>query len=178
MRLKAALIIIVIVLVITAFNFGSSLFLTRNTLDVSMSEDLSIALDIANDSVSMRIRLYKSNAQTAARQLAGMGSPEAMKTVMRELRVEFPDFTGFTVFDRQGVLAEYGDTATSITMFANSEYARRAFDGQTVISTTRYNEETGKMVMHICTPMGQDNMLSVTISGMIFAELLGELYSA
>ena len=173
MRLKAALIIIAIVLVITAVNFGSSLILMRNTLDVTMSEDLSIALDIANDSVSMRINLYKSNAHTAAVRLARMDSPEAMEVVMRELSVEFSDFMGFTVFGRQGVLADYGDTATSITLFENSEYAKRAFDGQTVISTTRYNAATEKMVMHICTPMGQDNILSVTISGMIFAELLG-----
>jgi hypothetical protein len=82
MRLKAALIIIAIVLVITAVNFGSSLILTRNTLNVTMSEDLSIALDIANDSVSMRIKLYKSNAQTAASRLARMGSLEAMETSM------------------------------------------------------------------------------------------------
>jgi len=173
MRFKAALIIIAIVLVITAVNFGSSLILTRNTLDVTMSEDLSIALDIANDSVSMRIKLYKSNAQTAAGRLARAGRADVMETVMRELSDEFTDFIGFTVFDRQGVMAEYGDTATSINLFKNSEYAKSAFEGQTVISTTRYNAAAEKMVMHICTPMGHDNMLSVTISGMIFAELLG-----
>jgi len=37
MRFKAAIIIIVIAFVITAVNLGSSLTLTRNTLDVTMS---------------------------------------------------------------------------------------------------------------------------------------------
>ncbi|MCL2264803.1 MAG: ATP-binding protein [Treponema sp.] len=174
MRFKAALIIIAIVLVITAVNFGSSLILMRNTLNVTMSEDLSIALDIANNSVSMRIRLYKSSAQTAAGiLLARIDNHEDMETIMQEVLAEFSDFIGFAMFDRQGVLSEYGDTATSVILFKNSEYARRAFDGQTVISTTRYNAATEKMVMHICTPMGNDKILSVTISGMIFAELLG-----
>ena len=172
-RLKAALIIIAIVLVITAVNFGSSLMLTRDTLNVTMSEDLSIALDIANESVSMRIRLYKSNAQTAAVRLARVGSPEAMKTVMRELLVEFPDFMAFTVFGRQGILAEYGDSPTSINWLDQSKYVESAFNGQTIISTTSYNEKAEKLVMHICTPMGHDTILSVTISGMIFSELLG-----
>ena len=173
MRLKAALIITAIVLIITAVNFSSSLVLTRNTLNATMSEDISLAMDIANDFVSTRIRLYKSNAQTAASCLSGMNSLE-MEGAMQELLEEFTDFMAFTVLDRQGILAKYGDSPASINWLDHSKYIKSAFDGQTVISTTKLSETTGKLVMQICTPMRNDNILSVTISGMIFSELLGD----
>jgi len=173
-RFIAALIIIVIAFVITIVNFGSSLILTRNTLNVTMSEDISIACDIANDFVSMKIDLYKSNARTAAELLMNIDSPEHMETVMSQLLSEFMDFMAFTVFDRQGIFAEYGDSPTSINYLDYNKYIKNAFDGNTVISTTMYNETTGKLVMFICTPMGRDRVLSVTISGMIFSELLGD----
>ncbi|MCL2184261.1 MAG: ATP-binding protein [Treponema sp.] len=174
MRFIAALIIIVIAFVITVVNFGSSMILTRNTLDETMSEDISIACDIANDFVSMKIDLYKSNARTAAELLMKAESPEDMENVMSRLLNEFMDFMAFTVLDKQGIIAEYGDSPTSINYLDHSEYIKNAFDGNTVFSTTKYNETSGKLVMYICTPMGKDRILSVTISGMIFSELLGD----
>ncbi|MCL2244557.1 MAG: ATP-binding protein [Treponema sp.] len=174
MRFKAALTIIVIAFVITAINFGSSIILTGNTLNATMSEDISLARDIANDFVSTRIGLYKSNAQTAAVRLMKTDSPESMEVVMRELLDEFRDFMAFTVFDRQGIIAEFGDSPTSIKYLDYSKYIEKAFEGNTVISTTRYNEASGKLVMHIVTPMDIERILSVTISGMILSELLGD----
>jgi len=174
MRLIAALIIIAVAFVITAVNFGSSLILTRNTLNVTMSEDISLARDIANDFVSNRIWLYKSNAQTAAERLMKMNSAAAMENVMSELLAEFTDFMAFTVFNRHGIVAEYGDSSISINLLEQNKYINAAFNGRTVISTIRFNEKTGKLVMDICTPMDQDRILSVTISGMIFSEMLDE----
>ena len=174
MRLIAALIIIAVAFVITAVNFGSSLILTRNTLDVTMSEDISLARDIADDFISNRIWLYKSNARTAAERLMKIDNVAAMENVMNELLDEFTDFMAFTVFSRSGIVAEYGDSPASIYLLEHSEYINAAFDGRTVISTTSFNETTGKLVMHICAPMNQDYVLSVTISGMIFSQMLDE----
>ena len=174
MRLIAALIIVAIAFVITAVNFGSSLILTSDTLNVTMSEDISLARDIVNDFVSNRIWLYKSNAQTAAERLVNTENAAAMENVMRELLAEYSDFMAFTVFNRRGILAEHGDSPASTNMLEYGKYINAAFDGRTVISTTRYNETTEKLVMHICTPMDVNRILSVTISGMIFSEMLGE----
>ncbi|MCL2214973.1 MAG: ATP-binding protein [Treponema sp.] len=173
MRLKAAFIIIVVAFVITVVNISSSLILIRNTLDITMSEDISLARDIVNDFISTRMDLYKSNARTAAEQLAKDDSYEDMEKDMQKLLAEYADFMAFTVFDRQGIVAEYGDSPTSINFLDQSKYIESAFNGRTVISTTKYNEATDKLVMYICTPMGQDRILSVTISGMIFSEILG-----
>jgi len=174
MRLIAAFIIIAVAFVITVVNFASSLILTRNTLNITMSEDISLARDIVNDFVSNRIWLYKSNARASAERLTQINSAAAMEVVMSELLAEFSDFMAFTVLNRQGIVAEYGDSPTSINSLDQSKYINAAFDGRTVISTITFNDMTGKMVMHICAPMDQNRILSVTISGMIFSEMLDE----
>ncbi|MCL2791197.1 MAG: ATP-binding protein [Desulfobulbus sp.] len=174
MRVKAALIIIAIAFAITVADFGSSLILTRQSLTETMGKDISLALDIANDLVSTRISLYKSNAQTVAERLMQANSTDEMKTVMREQLAEFPDFVAFAVSDRQGLVAEHGDSLTSIHWLTNSKYTQNAFAGKTVISSTSHDETTGKLVMHICTPMGGNRVLSVTIPGMIFSDDLAK----
>ena len=172
MRLKAALVITIIAFAITAINFGSSLILTRQSLTETMGEDISLARDIANDLVSMRIRLYKSNAQTVAERLMKADGREAIEEAMREQLAEFPDFMAFTLFDHQSIVAEYGDSPDSIYWLTNSKYIQDAFMGMTVISTTRYDRTAENLVMHICTPLDEAHILSVTISGMSFSDLL------
>ena len=174
MRLKAALIIIVIAFFITAANFGFSLILTRQNLTEAMNADISLARDIANDLVSAKIRLYKSNAQAVAERLMKTYGPEVMEEVMREQLAEFPDFMAFTVFDRQGVVTEHGDVPTSTNWLNSGKYIQNAFEGKTVISTTRHNEATGELVMYICAPMGRNRVLSVTIPGMAFSKELAD----
>ena len=51
MKKKAALIVIAIAFVITAVNLGFSLILTRQSLTETMSADISLARDIANNLV-------------------------------------------------------------------------------------------------------------------------------
>ena len=174
MRMKVVLIVIAIAFVITAVNFGSSLALTRRSLTETISQDISLALDIANDLVSTRINLYKSHAQTVAERLLNTGSITEMNIAIREQFNRFPDFIAFTVFDRQGVVAGHGYSTTSIDWLHSSKYIQNAFEGRTVISTTRHNEETGKLVMYICTPIGKDYVLSVTIPGVIFSNELAD----
>ena len=172
MRLKAALIIYFIVCAITVVNFGSSLIFTRQSLTETMGQDISLALRIANDLVSTRINLYNSKAITVAERLMKTGSAAEMKEVMREQLREFPDFLGVTVLDRQSIIAEYGVVSGSVEILHKNKYIQNAFGGKTVISTTRHNITTGDLVMYICTPMGSDRVLSITIPGMAFSVVL------
>ena len=172
MRVKAALIIVAIAFLITAANFGSSLIFTRQTLVDTMMQDISLARDFVEDIVSMEKNLLESNAQTLAERLAKADSGRSMEQVMHEQIDQFPKFISLTVFDHEGVVAEYGDSPTSITYLNNSKYLQSAFNGDTVTSTTRYYESTDELVFHICTPIDENHVLSVTIPGMVFARLL------
>lgn len=174
MRVKVALIIIVIAFIIISANLASSMLMARQSLTETMAQDIIVLLHIADDLVSTKINLFKSNAQTIAERLMRKETEEEMLNVMREQLAEYTDFLSCAVFDRQGIVLEYGDFATTSEWFDNSKYIRAAFEGQSVISTTSYNEERDELVMHIFAPMGGDHALSVTICGMTFTELLDD----
>ena len=170
MRIKAALIIIIIAMIITFASFGSSMALTNRSLTGMMGQDITLALNIANDLISTRIRLYESDAHTVAERLMKTGSREELVEAMCEQLAEYDSFMAMTVFDRDGVVAKLGDSPTSVLWLNSSKYLKAAFDGRTVISTTRYSVITGKLVMHICTPLGEGLVLSITIPGTVFSD--------
>ena len=172
MRLKAALIIIAITFAITAANLAATLILTRRSLSGTMGKDITLAVEIANDLVSTRIMLYESNAETIAERLMRAGDTAEMTALMQEQLGDYKEFIALAVFDRQGAVAECGDSPASADWLSGSVYMQLAFEGRTVISTTIRNEDTEKLVIHIFTPMGRDRILSATINGMVFSELL------
>jgi len=96
-RLKAALIIIVIVLIITTVEFGSSLILTRNTLNVTINEDITSAGSFTNDSISERIRVYEADIRTADGSHSEMEAFEFLETAIQELLSEFAGLTAASV---------------------------------------------------------------------------------
>jgi signal transduction histidine kinase/DNA-binding response OmpR family regulator len=171
-RAKAGLIIAAIVVLITAANFATSFFFTERSLLEGMQNELGLARDIADDLVSTKINLLKSDAQTVAAHLEGASNTQIMDILYQALH-EYPDFMAFTVFDREKIVAARGYATTPLIRL-NEKYVQSAFNGETVMSTTRRNQETGEIVMHVCAPIGEDRVLSVTISGMIFSRLLEE----
>ena len=172
MRTKAALITIAITFAIIALSLGSSLFLTRYSLTETIGNDITLALDIANDLVSTRINLYKSDVRTVAERLMNVGSADAMRTVMRSQLTAYPDFLGFAVYDRNGLYAGYGDTAAAAHWLNGDKYMENAFNGMTLISTTGYADDAGRLVMRVCTPMDASKILTATIPGTVFSDLL------
>ncbi len=174
MRLKVTLIIIAIALVITAASFGSSIFLARQSLTETIGEDSELTLKIANDLVSTRIDLYESNAVTVAERLMMATSNEAMQPLLEEQFALYPEFIAFTVFDRNGITASHGIPLTNIRRLGTSPYLEAAFNGQTTISTTRHAAENGELVFHVCVPMRGERVLSVTMPGTIFSDILNK----
>ena len=171
MRVKITLLLIAVVLVISVVNFGSSLMFTRKTLLDTMSHDISLACDFIDEYISMKIKLLESDASTLAERLEKADSGQAMNELMSEQLPLYPDFMAFTVFSRDDVIASYGDSPTLKEFLGESRYIQYAFNGGTAFSTTRIDSNTGKLVFHICTPMGKDHVLSVTVPGMIFSQL-------
>ncbi|GHV83353.1 hypothetical protein AGMMS50212_06930 [Spirochaetia bacterium] len=172
-RVKTALMIIGIVLLITAANLGTSFIFTDKTLVETMNSDLSLALNIADDLVSTRINLLKSDAQTVAERLKAAPNTE-LEEVMREQHDIYPDFLAFTVFDREGIISSYGAALTPPARLWESRYIRAAFEGQSIISTTRQDQASEQLVINVCVPMDEDRVLVVTIPGMLFSRILSD----
>ena len=175
MRRKAALVIILIVFVITAVNYVSSRYFATRSLLETMGKDQSLIRDLAIDLVGARINHLKMDAAIVAKRLQETRSQDEMMAVMKTQLEEYPAFLAFAVFNRNDVEAVLGATTAPASFLGNSPYLAAAFEGKSVISTTR-DEPLAQppMVFHVCVPMGNDKVLGVTVPGMFFTDILAD----
>ncbi|MDR3053390.1 MAG: response regulator [Coriobacteriales bacterium] len=172
MRRKLTVYIILIVVILTVANFAAGMFFTQNGLYELMDKNLLLARGLANDSISTKIGLLKADAQTIAARI-GDSAPteEDIESLMGELLEQYPEFLSLTLFDKNGIVAECG-RATTAEYLLQEKYIQEAFTGRTVISTTRTTQTTRELVMNVCTPVGDSHVLTATISGMTFTDML------
>ncbi|MDR0442494.1 MAG: response regulator [Treponema sp.] len=172
MRVKAALVIMSIVFGVTVAFFFLSLSFTSQNLVKTIEQDLSLVRDIADDLVATKIRLLKSDGATVAERLLNAGSTKEMTELMELQLDEFPDFISLTVYDRQDVIVNCGEPISDNIFAVEDNNIQVAFDGESIFSTTHYNIASGTFIMHLFVPMGEEFVLSATVSGMLFADLL------
>ena len=174
-RMKAALIIMAIISVFTGSFFISGLAFTRQSMNEAMKHELSFALDIADRFITARMNLLKSDAFTVAERITKANSIEEMTAIMASQIDTYPEFISLTVYDRKGIVANLGEPINHDAFFIESNYIMPAFEGVSVISTTHYNNISGAFIMHVFVPMGSDYVLSATIPGMVFADMVSDL---
>ncbi|MCL1828027.1 MAG: ATP-binding protein [Oscillospiraceae bacterium] len=174
LRTRAVLVIMSIFLAVTAANYYSSLtFINRNMADV-MEHELSLALDIANTVVTTKIGLLKSNAETVAERILQADSVEEMKAVMASQEEEFEEFISLAVYDRNGLVVNCGSPVAHNVFLSERDLVQPVFDGVKIISSPHYNRVKGDLVIHVFVPMGPDMILSATVPGMLFSDLLSQ----
>ena len=174
MRVKAALFIILIIVIFTAASFFSNLSFSWQNITETMEQDLALAKDIADQLVSVKIRLLKSDADIVAERLMKTGSIDELIDVMTVQLDEFPNFIALTVYDRDKIVANAGDPLHDDIMLTEGHYLDKAFNGEKIISTTHYNSVSGAFIMHVYVPMGTEQVLSATIPGTLFADRIAE----
>jgi len=172
--MKAALLIMAIVFIFTAASFILSMSFTQQNMTESMEHELRLALDIADSLVSTKIELLKSNAANISDHLLRVDSDKEMMKVMSFLLSEYTEFLSLTVLNKNGIITNYGQSICSKTGYDNSIHFKRALDGEIDISSTHYDEDRKRLVMHIFVPMNQDLVLSATIPAMILSNLISD----
>ena len=172
MKIRAALIIMLVIIAVTAANYFSSLLFTTRSIGDIMEEQLNLALDIADTVVATKIELLKANAETIAARLQKSGTPEEMVEAMTIQLEEFPDFISLEVYDREGIYASYGAPVAHDIFVDGSDFIRMAFEGTNILSSPHKDGADGNMVMHVFIQMEPGLVLSATIPGMLFSDLL------
>ena len=172
MRLKVALIIMLIVFAITMANYFSSLTFTARNIEKSMEHELTLALDIAENVVDTKIGLLKSNTETIAERIQDAGSVENMTEIMETQLKIFTDFIALRVYDKNGIIAHCGDWIGHDIVNEKEEYAQPAFEGKSVLTSPHYNNAGENLVMHLLMPMGNGLILSASIPGLLFSDIL------
>ncbi|MCL1941480.1 MAG: hypothetical protein FWG09_06010, partial [Synergistaceae bacterium] len=174
MRFKVNLVIMLIVSVVAAWSFFSNSFFTGKNVRDIMAHDLSLAIDLADNLVSIKVNLLKSNASTVAERLLKAGSNEEMAVIMASQIGEFPEFMALTVFDDEGPIVSHGTPITPAEILEESHYVKIAQSGESVISTTLYDNDTNDFIMYVFAPLGHDKILSATINGLTFSRLVAD----
>jgi len=172
MRVKATLVVMAIIIVVTAASFSLSILFTRQHMTEAMKSELSLALNIADRLISTKIDLLKSGASTVAVHLLEAPSAEAMTEIMAAQLSELPNFKGMAVVSREGVLASYGASFTADKMMANAQWRDRAFNGISAISPPHFDDMDGTLVTYLFVPIDSGRILSVALPGLIFSDLI------
>jgi hypothetical protein len=174
LRVKIALVIMSIVLVITAAFFFLSITFTQQNLVRTIEQDLSLAITIVNDLIATKIDLLKSDANTVAERLLKTDSIEEMIEQMNSQIEEFPEFISLAVYGRHSMIANCGEPVSHDVFLTENSYIQVAFNGNRIISSAHYNSVSGSFVMHVFVPMGENLVLSAAIPGMLFTDLVSD----
>jgi signal transduction histidine kinase/CheY-like chemotaxis protein len=173
-RIKSVLIISSIVALITASSMGISIYYQRLNLVKTIEGDMMVVRQIAENLVSIHLRLWKTEADmTAAMLMENMNNAlssenQEIQEVLEEY-IQIYNYLALTVMSNRGVIVSRGDYAPDRS-FARSSYARRAFNGESVITTTELSPD-GRLLIRICVPM-DSQILVVTLPGMILSDII------
>ena len=176
-RAKAIMIIMLVAVILTTASFFTSLSFTNRSLTEAIENDLSFAIEVADGLISSKMQLLRANAIMMAERLMRAGSTEEMAEIMAEHIAGCPDCISQSFFNRSGIITDCGDIPTSAEEIqADSKIIEMVYGGMTVISSPFYSSETGDFIIRVYTPMdmqtGSDGILSLTMSGMIFSDLV------
>jgi signal transduction histidine kinase/DNA-binding response OmpR family regulator len=176
-RIRVILIISGIVALIAASSMIISIYFSRINLVKTIENDMVVVSQIASRLVSTNLRLLKTEADVAAAAIlssamdgvaSGRGERDLPAALEEQARLN--NYLSVTVFNSRGVAASYGSPAPAAD-FVKSAYARRAFVGERVVTTT---ERAGdQLIVRICVPMGS-RILVATLPGMIWSDILSE----
>jgi signal transduction histidine kinase/CheY-like chemotaxis protein len=177
-RVRVVLIISGIVALITASSMAISMYFSRIYLVKTIESDMMAVSQIASKLVSTNLRLLKTEADVAAAAILSVaidnvasGRGEQALSAALEEQAKLHNYAALTILTPRGVAASYGSFAPGAD-FVRSPYARRAFVGERVITTTE-NIAEGALMVRICVPMGS-RILVATLQGMIFSDILSE----
>jgi signal transduction histidine kinase/CheY-like chemotaxis protein/HPt (histidine-containing phosphotransfer) domain-containing protein len=169
-RTKVFVIIVAIVAAITVLSVGTGLLFVREHMLGAIANDMTVVGNIASKLASNRLELLKSEARTVAGHLRGVPEKE-MPAVLEEEAHRY-DYLSLGVYDADHrLIASYGDFLPAPQDMDN-EYARRAFQDETVISTTE-RIEGGGVVLRVYAPAGE-RILVATLPGFVMSDLLSE----
>ncbi|MCL2029499.1 MAG: hypothetical protein FWG97_03705, partial [Deltaproteobacteria bacterium] len=172
-RLKALIMIVLVVTALITSGFFVSLYFTNQSLGDTIEQDLSFAIEVAEGLISAKIQLIKSKAAHVAERLLKAASPEEMQAIMRDHILECPECTSLSVFDRNGLIAYHGRPITPGEILSHSREIERVLnEGITILTSPFYRPDTGEFVIYVFRPLDSGRILSLSQPGLMFSDLV------
>ena len=171
MRVKAALMILAIVIAATTASYLSSLGFTNQSLYTTMARDQSLVRDIADSYIGAHIDMLNREAAEVTRGLRG--EPESgWQVVIDQMLYETPDFTALYVFSPEELLFYSAGSGPQFPGGLDDIGLQQSFDGEAGITTTMREPGTGELVFYLYTPIRSDRVLVAVLPGSYFSDIL------
>jgi len=166
-RLKTIFILIAIVVVITASTLGISLFVSQYRFTENVKTTLLSMSRITSGLLSSEVGKLKEEVKFTAEHLRN----NIRNTPDVQMDPDSP-FIALSVINREGVVLHKGDRDTEpLSGSRENAYIQRAFNGETVFTTTTYTPE-GTLIARILTPIDDKYILAATLPGLYLSEFL------
>ncbi|MDR3364205.1 MAG: response regulator [Clostridiales Family XIII bacterium] len=172
MFLRIFLTLVVVVVVVLGIGIGAGIGFVSASMQKSIENDLVVITDIADELISDSINLLKADANRIAAEVANTPASVDWAILENNQRIFSDRFNSLTILSHDGAGASVGDYPTSSDLI-DSVYMQDAFAGQSVMSTTR-NEQDGTLTIHVCVPIDDSRVLSATVPGLYFDGMLSK----
>ena len=162
-RIKVFLIICAIVLAITASSVIISVASAQNHILRTLENDMEKMVEITNENIVTEISALETDASAITHILNGAQPDEVMQVLMEQSLV-YPDFQAISIFNSHGQLEASYPWAPPENVVKDkngiTELARRAFEGDKVISST--NQSAAGVVFYVFIPMDDYRIQAIT----------------
>jgi signal transduction histidine kinase/DNA-binding response OmpR family regulator/HPt (histidine-containing phosphotransfer) domain-containing protein len=167
-RTRVILIISAIIAGITAASVIIGITLTRRNLIKTIENDMSVSGAIAEQLVSEKVAHLRAGMQLVAEKCRNLDDVQVKEVLLYEA-VE-RGYLDIGLIDRDGKTVSYGVKPPDYEL-SKDENARRALNGETVMSTTRFNNH-GDFIMQFWLPLEDGKVLVASLPGTVISDVL------
>jgi signal transduction histidine kinase/CheY-like chemotaxis protein/HPt (histidine-containing phosphotransfer) domain-containing protein len=166
-RTKVILIILAIITGMTAAGVLIGITLTRRNLIKTMENDMGVSGAIAEQLITEKVGRIRAGMRLIAEKCRNLEDEQINEVLRNEAASQ--GYLDIGLIYRDGKMLSYGDKKPDYRLSEN-ENARRALRGETVMSTTQYNDH-GDFIMRFWLPL-EDKTLVVSLPGTVISDTL------
>ncbi|MDR0710665.1 MAG: hybrid sensor histidine kinase/response regulator, partial [Spirochaetaceae bacterium] len=169
-RTKVIGIISIIIVGMTAASVIVGISLTRRNLVKTIENDMGVSGAIAEQLVAEKVAHLRADMRLVAEKCRGLDDEQIRKVLLEEAA----DLGYLTIglIDRDGKMLAYG-VKTPDPKIVETEDARRAARGESVMSTTQFNNH-GDFIMRFWIPLEDGRILAASLPGTVISDVLSQ----
>ncbi|MDR2158780.1 MAG: response regulator [Treponema sp.] len=169
-RTKVILIISVIIAGMTSASVIIGVTLTRHNLVKTIENDMSVSGAIAEQLISEKVAHLHADMRLAAEKCRGLDDAQVREVLMHEAFER--GYLDIGLIDRNGEILSYGVKPPDYRLPENTN-AHRALNGETVMSTTQFNNH-GDFIMRFWLPLENGKTMVASLPGTVISDILSE----
>ncbi|MDR1626277.1 MAG: response regulator [Spirochaetia bacterium] len=169
-RIKVIVIISLIITGMTAASVITGMTLTRRNLVETIENDMSVSAVIAEQLVAEKVGRLRAEMRIIAEKCRGRDDQAVREILLQEALDQ--GYLDIGLIDREGNILSYGVKPPDYRIHEN-ENARRALRGETVLTTTQYNNH-GDFIMRFWLPLEGGGALVASLPGMVISDVLSD----